>query len=411
MRVDNKCFNKRNHYKDTPLLTLLRYKSATIHTSAFDNVFTALLKTSNLYRGFKSHDLTLTATEIAGKLTTSQNKALVKFAPKKELKSPLLSEGFVNAMEGDSAVFRRRKFSFLRPKGFDSLYRFNRQGFDQETSLHVAARNGHVEYLKKLLSHKDGRKSVDILNRYKQTPLMCAAYAGALECVEILLKHDANAECVDAYGYKAIFWAAKGEGSLPTVKLLLENGVRIDILKNERESILELAWKANNKGVVDYLINEKIMPKKIAGYPLCALAAISNFPDLIKMLKLRDYDVNDVSSKTGTTALMFAARNGNVESAKKLLELGANVDAHNNNGKSAIYLTCSRNAKESCAHTDMGKAEAKIAAVLACEMKKKAADIPFDNMVKAYIIFQENGFIDSAAIIKSCIRRDEKNND
>nr|AFK38228.1 unknown [Lotus japonicus] len=47
--------------------------------------------------------------------------------------------------------------------------------YDRHSALHIAAANGQIEILSRLL---DGSVNPDILNRQKQTPLMLAAMHG-----------------------------------------------------------------------------------------------------------------------------------------------------------------------------------------------------------------------------------------
>ncbi|RDX63012.1 putative E3 ubiquitin-protein ligase XBAT31 [Mucuna pruriens] len=61
--------------------------------------------------------------------------------------------------------------------------------YDRHSALHIAAANGQIEILSRLL---DGSLNPDVLNRHKQTPLMLAAMHGNIASVEKLLQAGAN---------------------------------------------------------------------------------------------------------------------------------------------------------------------------------------------------------------------------
>src|SRR5262249_44413647 len=114
-----------------------------------------------------------------------------------------------------------------------------------------------------------------------ETVLMTAARAGNVDAVRILLAHGANVNARENYkGQTALMWAA-AERHPAVVKLLLEHGAD---------------WKIRS------LARETKPPR------LSAASSISPI------------------ARGGFTALLFAAREGDVESAKVMLDAG--VDAN-----------------------------------------------------------------------------------
>ncbi|KAK7325003.1 hypothetical protein VNO77_29013 [Canavalia gladiata] len=78
--------------------------------------------------------------------------------------------------------------------------------YDRHTPLHLAAANGQIQILSRLLH---GSANPDVLNRQKQTPLMLAAMHGNIACVEKLLEAGANVLMFDAiYGRTCLHYAA-----------------------------------------------------------------------------------------------------------------------------------------------------------------------------------------------------------
>ncbi|KAF3960599.1 hypothetical protein CMV_014697 [Castanea mollissima] len=79
-------------------------------------------------------------------------------------------------------------------------------GYGRLSVLHVAAANGRIQVLSMLL----GRSlNPDILNRYKQTPLMLAAMHGKISCVQKLIEAGANILMFDSIqGRTCLHYAA-----------------------------------------------------------------------------------------------------------------------------------------------------------------------------------------------------------
>ncbi|GAA0142758.1 homeodomain transcription factor [Lithospermum erythrorhizon] len=78
--------------------------------------------------------------------------------------------------------------------------------YDRQSALHIAAANGQIEVLSLLLNRSD---SPDLVNRYKQTPLMLAAMHGKISCVEKLIEAGANILMFDSVnGRTCLHYAA-----------------------------------------------------------------------------------------------------------------------------------------------------------------------------------------------------------
>lgn len=70
------------------------------------------------------------------------------------------------------------------------------------------------------------------------------------------------------------------------------------------------------------------------------LSDLNNYEDNIKAMLKAGADVN-AKDKNGKTALMYAADAGNDETIKELLKAGANIQAKDNNGKTALMYAAS----------------------------------------------------------------------
>ncbi|XP_068668047.1 putative E3 ubiquitin-protein ligase XBAT31 [Aristolochia californica] len=78
--------------------------------------------------------------------------------------------------------------------------------YDRLSPLHIAAANGRVEVLSRIL---DKSVNPDVLNRHRQTPLMLAAMHGKISCVQKLLQAGAKVLTFDSlHGRTCLHYAA-----------------------------------------------------------------------------------------------------------------------------------------------------------------------------------------------------------
>ncbi|KAA8543895.1 hypothetical protein F0562_021928 [Nyssa sinensis] len=78
--------------------------------------------------------------------------------------------------------------------------------YDRHSALHIAAANGQIEIVSMLLNRS---VNPDLLNRYKQTPLMLAAMHGRISCVQKLIQTGANILMFDSLnGRTCLHYAA-----------------------------------------------------------------------------------------------------------------------------------------------------------------------------------------------------------
>jgi ankyrin repeat protein len=183
---------------------------------------------------------------------------------------------------------------------------------DGTTALHWAVRANDIELVGMLL--RAGAKAT-ATNRYGIAPITLAATNGSVEALDALLKAGANANTQSAEGEPIIMTAAR-TGNASAVKLLIGRGADV----NARE--------------------------KWFGETAVMWAAAENHADAIKVLAESGADINAKSTvvdapvlefprsggpnspfpRGGWTALMFAAREGAIDAARTLAELGANLN-------------------------------------------------------------------------------------
>jgi len=196
---------------------------------------------------------------------------------------------------------------------------------DGATALHWAAYRDDGASADLLIR---ARANVNKANDVGMTPLMLASTNGSPAMVARLLKAGANPNAGLESGETPLMAAAR-TGSAETVRLLLLKGADV----NARET-----WRGQT--AIMWAVAEQ--------HPDVVHALIEAGADIQARTKAWYELVNPTGSEDGTgvewvqqggfTPLMFAAREGGVESARLLLEKGANVNDTAANGASALVV-------------------------------------------------------------------------
>jgi ankyrin repeat protein len=183
---------------------------------------------------------------------------------------------------------------------------------DGTTALHWAAHWNDAEAVSMLLQAGANAKAV---NRYGATPLSEAVVSGSAKTIEALLKAGAGADTPTSAGGETVLMTASRAGNVDAVKILLEHGANVNA-KESYKGQTALMW-----------------------------AAAERHPEVVKLLMAHraDWKVRSVDRETkvpklsaassispiargGFTALLFSAREGDVESAKAMLDAGVDIN-------------------------------------------------------------------------------------
>lgn len=215
----------------------------------------------------------------------------------------------------------------------------NAFGSDGTPALHWAVRVQNTALTRELI---DAGANVNLANRYGLPPLTIAATGGNVEMLKILLDAGADPNIRDGMGETVLMTAAK-HGHAAIVKTLLEN----EALVNAREegydqNALMYAVRDNHKDIVSLLIARGAdvnVQTKTGATPARRMPGESTGSHGDGIIRggwpkqgMR-YPVPG-----GKTPLIYAAREGHIESAMLLLDGGADLEKAEANGMTPLLI-------------------------------------------------------------------------
>ncbi len=214
----------------------------------------------------------------------------------------------------------------------------NTRQADGATALHYAAHRDDLQAASLLI---EAGADTNAANQLGATPLWLAAVNGSPEMIELLLQAGADPNVSLKLGETPLM-AASRAGAPSALDRILANGAEVNAAEIERGQTA-LMWAVAQ------------------GHAEAARLLIANGADLHARTKVY-YQLENTAGNTnssgnfrmargGSTPLLFVARNGDIATARVLLEAGANVNdtsaagesalvmaAHSGHGPLAIYL-------------------------------------------------------------------------
>ena len=220
-----------------------------------------------------------------------------------------------------------------------------------------AARNGDKVALSVLLKNN---ADVNAAEADGTTALHWASSRDDLESAQLLLRGGANVNAANDLGATPL-WIACENGSAAMVRTLLQAGADPNQALLLGETPLMVASRSGSAGVVEQLLGKgaAVNARAARGQTALMWAVAQRHADVVKVLLAHGADVHarsDVWSQLmavpphgvpkynreiphgGDTALLFAARSGDLASARLLVASGANVNDADAWGVSATVL-------------------------------------------------------------------------
>lgn len=243
----------------------------------------------------------------------------------------------------------------LLDKGAD----FDAKGQSGRTALEYAVSYGDRREIVRLLLDKGA--NLEARDNAGQTALHCAVPYGNIQVVKLLLDKGANLEARMDDGQTVLLWAAVF-GNTEVVRLLLDRGANLTAKDNGGQTALSKA-AANGKTEVAALLIERgaDLTAQDEHQQTPAMLAQIKYPELADMLRkageakgqenlkelaqstmfrerLNQY-LTDLQKGTNIDALLDrAVREGDSEVAAALIEKGANIEAMDREGNTALLV-------------------------------------------------------------------------
>jgi ankyrin repeat protein len=228
-----------------------------------------------------------------------------------------------------------------------------------------AAKNADRETLRALLQAK---VDVNAADPDGTTALHWASYRDDVESADLLIRAGARVNAATDLGVTPL-WTASLNGSETMVRRLLEGGANPNAALLLGESPVMVASRSGFPVVVEQLIAKgaNVNARAARGQTALMWAVSQKHPDVVKVLIAHGADVHALSDVLtevmavpphgyldynraiphgGDTALMFAARVGDLASARLLVAAGANVNDADAWGVSATALAAHSGYRE-----------------------------------------------------------------
>src|SRR5262245_58663384 len=230
-------------------------------------------------------------------------------------------------------------------KLLDEKVDVNAPGADGTPALHWLVRVDDFETARRLI-----RAGADVSkpNRYGVTPMSLATANGNAQMIALLLEAGADANVTDKTGETALMTATK-VGSLDAVRTLLDHGATLDARDPSfQQTALMMAVRENHPDVVKLLIDRGaqvnvqtrtgptpnwVLPNSVPGFGHGIGIVRGGLPERGSRYLIPD----------AMTPLLYAARDGLIESAKLLLAAGAEIEHTDANAITPLVMAITNN--------------------------------------------------------------------
>ncbi|XP_074538924.1 B-cell lymphoma 3 protein homolog [Halichoeres trimaculatus] len=188
------------------------------------------------------------------------------------------------------------------------------QDEDGDTALHIAVVQGKRDFVYKMIQLLlSARRSPDIYNNLRQTPLHLAVITQQTNMVEALLSAGADPAALDRNGQTAI----------------------------------HLCCEYNQHDCLSVLLSCSLSPmclemRNFEGLSPLHLAVLRGHKDLTRMLLDVGADINAMDIKSGQSPLIHAVETNNADMVHFLIERGCDVNSQSYSGNTALHSACGR---------------------------------------------------------------------
>ncbi len=199
--------------------------------------------------------------------------------------------------------------------------------------LYDAARIGTYETVKNLVTYG---ADPNVATKAGLTPLHQAAARGNLDMVKDLVQAGADVNAIAENGRTPIFYAAE-RGKASTVNFLLEKKAEINLADKDGLTPLHCAASSGNVALVKFMVSKKANFAATAKDGTTVLLSGAKYPEIVKFLAEKMPNVNGVD-KDGNSVMHLCAETADEETIRKLLYYSAKEDLPNKKGETPILL-------------------------------------------------------------------------
>ena len=195
---------------------------------------------------------------------------------------------------------------------------------DGTTALHWAAHWNDADAVKLLL---DAGASAKATNRYGASPLSEAAALSNPVVIEALLKAGADPNTRTTADGETVLMTTSRSGNVDAVRALLDHGADVNATESFRGQTA-LMWAAAER----HPLVVKLLLAKGADWKVISKYRETKLPKLSAASSITPF------SRGGFTALHFAAREGDIETAKVMLDAGVDINVADIDNTSPIIV-------------------------------------------------------------------------
>lgn len=215
------------------------------------------------------------------------------------------------------------------------------QDISGTTPLHEAVRYGNVEIVKSLIANGANVNGQDSLGKTPLLVLIPLEYQD--EIYSLLLASGANANHKDMYGDSILHTAAMTALENSLLEKFVRAGADVNVRNKKGLTPIGVSIEHNNAAQLKFFVEHGADihaedAKKIT--PL--VSVLLRKDDMYKSLIIKK-TVATVDSEGNTPLIIALKRNIPYERIEYILSLGADVNARNRNGESALYIAVEKN--------------------------------------------------------------------
>ena len=182
--------------------------------------------------------------------------------------------------------------------------------------LYVAAKSGHGELIERLL---DAGADPNHALQMNETPIMTASRSGTVAGVQALIAAGADVNARESSrNQTALMWAA-AQGHVEVARLLIRAGAELEARSKVRPRLMYV--DATNGGAFDQGAMENL-----GGYSALLFAARQGDVEMARLLLNAGADIDGLAGN-GTSPLVVAAHSGHTALAIELLNRGADANS------------------------------------------------------------------------------------